>query len=64
MKDSNIGEVYLHVQINNSDAIQFYTHHGFEQVGVIREYYKRIDPPDCFLYRKKFQHSDNQQKNT
>lgn len=51
-KDDRIAEVYLHVQVNNSDAKDFYLKHGFEEVGVIKDYYKRIDPADCFLLRK------------
>ena len=51
-KDDMIAEVYLHVQVNNLDAKEFYIKHGFEEVGVIKGFYKRIDPPDCFLLRK------------
>ena len=51
-KDDRIAEVYLHVQVNNLDAKEFYIKHGFEEVGVIKDFYKRIDPPDCFLLRK------------
>ena len=51
-KDDRIAEVYLHVQVNNSDAKDFYLKHGFEETGVIKDYYKRIEPADCFLLRK------------
>lgn len=51
-KDESIKEVYLHVQISNSDAREFYLRHGFEEVGVIKDYYRNIDPPDCYLFRK------------
>jgi len=51
-KDDRIAEVYLHVQVNNSDAKNFYLKHGFEELGVIKDYYKRIEPADCFLLRK------------
>lgn len=52
-KDATIKEVYLHVQISNLEAKEFYIKHGFEEVDIIRGYYKNIDPPDCFLLRKK-----------
>lgn len=45
--------VYLHVQTNNSLAIQFYLKFGFEIAEVIKNYYKRIEPPDCYLLAKK-----------
>jgi hypothetical protein len=51
-KDSSIIEVYLHVQTTNEDAKQFYLDNGFVQTEIIRDYYKRIEPPDCFLLKK------------
>ena len=51
-KNSNIIEAYLHVQTSNSDAEEFYIAHGFERKETILNYYKRIDPPDCFLLKK------------
>ena len=80
-EDSNIHEIYLHVQVdaldrlklctgllnvkspisksefssgqvNNEDAVRFYQKHGFEVVDKIVGYYKRLDPPDCFLLKK------------
>jgi ribosomal protein S18 acetylase RimI-like enzyme len=50
--DPEIEEMYLHVQVNNQEAKEFYMRHGFEQSEVIKGYYKNIDPPDCFLLRK------------
>ena len=44
--------VYLHVQTNNDAALDFYARHGFEKVGKIEGYYKRIEPPDCYLLGK------------
>lgn len=41
--------VYLHVQTNNEAALKFYAKKGFENVGKIENYYKRIDPPDCYV---------------
>lgn len=50
--DPTITEVYLHVQVGNDEAKKFYLAHGFEEVGIIKDYYKRIDPPDCFILKK------------
>lgn len=51
-KDPSICEVYLHVQVGNDEAKQFYLGHGFEEAGVIKDYYKRIEPPDCYILKK------------
>jgi N-alpha-acetyltransferase 50 len=51
-KDATITEVYLHVQINNSEAKEFYLRNGFEEAGIIKDYYKRIEPADCFILKK------------
>lgn len=50
---AKVQEIYLHVQTNNHDALHFYERFGFEQGGKIENYYKRIDPPDCFIVYKK-----------
>jgi ribosomal protein S18 acetylase RimI-like enzyme len=50
--DTSITEVYLHVQTSNDEAKQFYMSSGFEDMGIIKDYYKRIDPPDCFILKK------------
>jgi ribosomal protein S18 acetylase RimI-like enzyme len=51
-KDPLIDEIYLHVQTSNLDAKEFYLSRGFSEVEIIRNYYKNIDPPDCFLLRR------------
>jgi hypothetical protein len=43
--------IYL-PQTSNDDAKQFYLANGFIATEVIKDYYKRIEPPDCFLLRK------------
>ncbi|KAL0297311.1 UNVERIFIED_CONTAM: N-alpha-acetyltransferase 50 [Sesamum radiatum] len=48
----NIGEVYLHVQTNNEDAIKFYKKFGFEITETIHNYYTNITPPDCYVVTK------------
>ncbi|KAH1057347.1 hypothetical protein J1N35_035412 [Gossypium stocksii] len=48
----NILEIYLHVQTNNEDAINFYKKFGFEITETIKNYYTNIDPLDCFVLAK------------
>ncbi|KAG9133897.1 hypothetical protein Leryth_004622 [Lithospermum erythrorhizon] len=48
----NIGEIYLHVQTNNEDAINFYKKFGFEITETIHNYYTNITPPDCYVVTK------------
>ena len=48
-----VKEITLHVQISNIDAIKFYTEKfGFQQCEKVENYYKRIDPPHCYVLRK------------
>ena len=37
-------EIYLNVQINNDEAINFYQSFGFKQIATQENYYKRIEP--------------------
>jgi ribosomal protein S18 acetylase RimI-like enzyme len=49
-----VDEIVLHVQISNHDAIRFYTQRfGFVQGEMVENYYRRIDPPHCYLLSKK-----------
>ncbi|TYZ65666.1 hypothetical protein PybrP1_007037, partial [[Pythium] brassicae (nom. inval.)] len=48
----NADHIYLHVQTNNTVALQFYRHFGFEVTETLRNYYKRIEPPDCYVLLK------------
>jgi ribosomal protein S18 acetylase RimI-like enzyme len=50
--NKNVLEVYLHVQTSNDDAKNFYLNKGFTQTGMLKDYYKRISPPDCFVLAK------------
>ena len=51
-QDSNIKEAYLHVQINNEEAIRFYRQFGFVLGEVVANYYKRLAPPDAVILRR------------
>ena len=52
-QDGSIDEVYLHVQTSNQDALEFYRRVGFEQREKILNYYKRIEPPDCWVMARR-----------
>ena len=49
--DEYIKDAYLHVQTNNDDAIAFYKRFGFVEDVVVRNYYKRLDPPDAVILK-------------
>lgn len=51
-KNITILEVYLHVQTTNDDAKNFYIQKGFVMMGTIKDYYRKIMPPDCFILGK------------
>ena len=52
-QDASIEDVYLHVQTSNRDALDFYKRFGFEQREKICNYYKRIEPPDCYVMSRR-----------
>jgi ribosomal protein S18 acetylase RimI-like enzyme len=50
-----IREIFLHVHVANVDAIRFYTDRfGFVQGDLLENYYRRIDPPHCYILYKHF----------
>lgn len=52
-KHSTVDEVMLHVQSSNVDAMKFYEEKfGFRKCELVENYYKRIDPPHCYVLRK------------
>jgi ribosomal protein S18 acetylase RimI-like enzyme len=55
-KDITIRDIYLHVQTSNVAALDFYKGSGFEQGEMIANYYKNIQPPDCYVLRKENVH--------
>lgn len=52
-QDPNIEEVYAHVQAGNDEALKLYQAHGFEVRETVKDYYKRLDPPDAVLVAKR-----------
>ncbi len=44
--------MYLHVQVGNDVALRFYQKHGFEIAETIKDYYKRVVPPDCHVVKR------------
>jgi N-alpha-acetyltransferase 50 len=56
---SPIVEIALHVHVSNNDAIRFYTEKfGFVRGELVENYYRRIDPPHCYLLYKKLDQSE------
>ncbi|KAA1476094.1 acyl-CoA N-acyltransferase [Dentipellis sp. KUC8613] len=49
-----ISRIYLHVQVSNDGAKQFYQRHGFEEIGVAEHYYKKIVPSDAWILQRTF----------
>ncbi|OCH95168.1 N-acetyltransferase NAT13 [Obba rivulosa] len=48
-----ISAIYLHVQISNEAAKKFYERHGFREVAVHKDYYKKIVPHDAWVLEKR-----------
>lgn len=50
-----VQEISLHVHVSNRDAIRFYTERfGFDKGQVLENYYRRLNPPHCYLLSKQF----------
>ena len=47
-----VSEVYLHVHAINDDALAFYVKWGFQNAGVVENYYRRIEPRHAILLRR------------
>uniref|UniRef100_A0A1A9X4Z6 N-terminal methionine N(alpha)-acetyltransferase NatE n=1 Tax=Glossina brevipalpis TaxID=37001 RepID=A0A1A9X4Z6_9MUSC len=50
--DGNFDSIFLHVQINNGVALEFYKKFDFEIIGTQKNYYKCIESPDAFVLEK------------
>ena len=57
-------EAYLHVQINNDQAIEFYRKFGFVVGETIENYYRRIEPPHAVLLKKTLNEGGNVDNST
>ncbi|XP_069746558.1 N-alpha-acetyltransferase 50 isoform X1 [Narcine bancroftii] len=51
-KDGTFDNIYLHVQISNESAIEFYRKFGFGIIETKKNYYKRIEPADAHVLQK------------
>jgi len=48
-----VKSICLHVQISNKDAMNFYMERfGFTKGPMIKNYYRRVDPPHCYILQK------------
>ncbi|KAI1794143.1 acyl-CoA N-acyltransferase [Ganoderma leucocontextum] len=47
-----ITAIYLHVQISNDEAKRFYERHGFKEIGLYENYYKKITPHDAWILQR------------
>ncbi|KAI0785620.1 acyl-CoA N-acyltransferase [Abortiporus biennis] len=47
-----ITSIYLHVQVSNTDAKKFYEKHGFKEVSVQENYYKKLIPHDAWILER------------
>ena len=45
-------EVYLHVHVENENAMQFYTKLGFTKGELVENYYKSLENGNAYIFRK------------
>ncbi|KAF8965344.1 N-alpha-acetyltransferase 50 [Entomortierella lignicola] len=50
--EPKIGKVYLHVQVKNEEALEFYKKHGFHIADTIPNYYPQFDDNDAHRLEK------------
>ncbi|XP_074605016.1 putative N-acetyltransferase san [Brevipalpus obovatus] len=55
-KAEKLDGVFLHVQIDNEGAMNFYKKFGFEIISKKENYYKRIEPAAAYVLQKKLKH--------
>jgi ribosomal protein S18 acetylase RimI-like enzyme len=46
---ASVSSIYLNVQTDNEDAIEFYKANGFTQTATLPNYYKRLTPSDAYV---------------
>jgi len=47
-----ISRIYLHVQVSNDGAKKFYERHGFKEIGIHENYYKKIVPHHAWILER------------
>lgn len=52
-RSNHIESIFLHVQINNDEAIQFYKKFGFTTVKEVENYYPRLSPSNAYILERK-----------
>jgi len=57
-KKPRISDIHLHVQVSNKAARQFYERHGFKEVSIHENYYKKIEPRDAWVLQREIQHTE------
>jgi ribosomal protein S18 acetylase RimI-like enzyme len=62
-KKLNISHIYLHVQVSNGEAKRFYERHGFEEISVHENYYKKIQPRDAWVLQRAIQSTESTEEN-
>lgn len=56
---SKIDCIYLHVQVSNDGAKQFYERHGFKEKGIKEAYYKKIKPSGAWILEREIERSND-----
>ncbi len=58
----DVTEAYLHVQVSNTEAVDFYVKRGFYVAETLQNYYRRIQPAHAVVLRKGLlsKHNDTQ----
>ena len=54
-----IDTIYLHVQVSNDGAKQFYERHGFKERGIEEAYYKKIKPSGAWILEREIERSND-----
>lgn len=55
-----IDSIYLHVQISNQAAKTFYERHGFKEIAVHENYYKKLVPHDAWILERRIASTEEQ----
>lgn len=50
--ENHICSIFLHVKIDNEEAISFYKKFGFAIVDTVQNYYRRLNPPAAYILEK------------